>query len=359
MKTLHLDTRPDWRGGQNQVLLLMRGLRARGHGAELVALEGSPLAQRAASENFPVHSFPGLFARARAARRLKKLLAEHFDVVHAHDPHALTAAWLAGAHRQTALVVARRVVYGLHALGLSRYRAARRILAVSRFVAESVTASGISPAQVEVVYDGVELPAATSREQRLRARARWGVREDEILLGCVAYLVPGKGQEHLLSAMAAVRARFPNCRLLLAGDGLCRPQLERLAGELGLSSCVVFAGFVEEAAEIYRGLDCFVFPAVGEALGTSLLAAMAHSLPAIAVASGGVPEIIEDGVNGLLIPAPEAGGIARCLLGLLGDRVLAARLGAAARETIAGRFTADRMVEQTLRNYEQCIQLTR
>jgi glycosyltransferase involved in cell wall biosynthesis len=356
MKTLHFDTRPDWRGGQNQILLLMRGLRARGHGAELAALEGSPLAQRAASENFPVHSFPGLFTRARAAQRVKKLLPEHFDVVHAHDPHALTAAWLAGAHRQTALVVARRVVYGLHALGLSRYRAARRILAVSRFVAESVTRSGIPAAQVEVVYDGVELPAAVSPEQRQRARARWGMREDGILLGCVGYLVPGKGQEHLLRAMAAVRERFPNCRLLLAGDGPLRPQLERLAGELGLSSCVVFARFLADPGEVYRGLDCFVFPAVDEALGTSLLAAMAHSLPAIAVASGGVPEIIEDGANGLLIPAPEAGGIARCLFGLLGDRVLAARLGAAARETISARFTADRMVEQTLHNYGACTQ---
>jgi glycosyltransferase involved in cell wall biosynthesis len=359
MKTLHLDTRPDWRGGQNQILLLMRGLRARGHGAELVALEDSPLARRAASENFPVHSFSPLFARARATRRLKKLLAERFDVVHAHDPHALTAAWLAGAHRQTALVAARRVVYGLHPLGLSRYRAARRILAVSRFVAERVAASGIPRAQVGVVYDGVELPAAASPEQRQRARARWGVRDDEILPGCVGYLVPGKGQEHLLRALAAVRTRLPNCRLLLAGDGPLRPQLERLADELGLSSCVVFAGFVEDAAEVYRGLDCFVFPAVGEALGTSLLGAMAHSLPAIAVASGGVREIIEDGVNGLLIPAPEAGGIARCLFGLLGDRALAARLGAAARETIAARFTADRMVEQTIRNYEQCLEPTR
>jgi glycosyltransferase involved in cell wall biosynthesis len=355
MKTLHLDTRPDWRGGQNQILLLMRGLRARGHGAELVALQGSPLAQSAASENFPVHSPSPLFARARAARRLKKLLADGFDVVHAHDPHALTAAWLAGAQRQSRLIVSRRVVYGLHALGLSRYRAAHRILAVSRFVAESVVRSGIPPAQVEVVYDGVELPAAASPEQRLRARERWGAHEDEILLGCVGYLVPGKGQEHLLRALAVVRARFPNCRLLLAGDGSCRPQLERLAGELGLSSCVVFAGFVEDTAEVYRGLDCFVFPAAGEALGTSLLAAMAHSLPAIGVASGGVPEIIEDGVNGLLIPAPEGGAIARCVLGLLGDRVLAARLGTAARETVAARFTADRMVEQTIRSYEQCL----
>jgi len=359
MKTLHLDTRPDWRGGQNQILLLMRGLRTRGHGAELIALEGSPLAQRAASENFPVHTFPKLFGRAGAARRLKKLLAENFDVVHAHDPHALTAAWLAGAHRQTALVVARRVVYGLHAVGLARYRAARRILAVSRFVAESVTASGIPPEQVEVVYDGVELPAAASPEQRRQARARWGSREGEILLGCVGYLVPGKGQEHLLRAMPAVRERYPNCRLLLAGDGPLRPQLEGLAGELGLSSCVVFARFLADPGEVYRGLDCFVFPAVGEALGTSLLSAMAHSLPAIAVASGGVPEVIEDGVNGLLIPTPEAGAIARCVFGLLGDRVLAARLGAAARETIAARFTADRMVEQTVRNYEACLQPAR
>jgi glycosyltransferase involved in cell wall biosynthesis len=358
MTSLHLDTRPDWRGGQNQVLLTLRGLRARGHGAELMALEGSPLERRARAEGFQVHAIPREFVRYAAARRLRKLLpARRFDVVHAHDPHGLTAAWLAGAHRRSGLVASRRVGYPLSrsALGLARYRATRRILAISQFVAQSVIASGIAPELVRVVYEGVELPAIPTPEMRLRARQLWGVREGEVLLGCVGYLVPGKGQEVLLRALPAVRQRFPGCRLLLVGGGPCLANLERLARELEIEPGVTFAGFVEDVAEVYRALDVFLFPAIGEGLGSSLLAAMAHSLPVIAVASGGVNEIVESNRNGLLVPSPSWDEFAKAILHLLEDRAEAKRLAAAARERIAERFSADRMVDGTLEQYRECL----
>ena len=355
MNTLHLDTRPDWRGGQNQVLLLLRGLRARGHGAELMALRGSPLESRARAEGFAVHTLSARLMRLSAAQYLRRLLRQkRFDIVHAHDPHGLTAAWLAGAHHRAALVASRRVVYPLSAssLGLARYRAAQRILAVSQFVARSVIASGIESAHLAVVHDGIELPPAPTVEMRRQARARWGVGDDDALLGCVGYLVPNKGQGALIRALPAVRARFPRAKLLLAGDGPCRRQLEELAQGLGVASAVIFAGFVEEIADVYRALDVFLFPSLGDALGTSLLAAMANGLPVIAVASGGVPEVVESERNGLLVPESRAEQFSEFIMSLLADGAKLARLGAVARETIASRFTADRMVEKTLQQYQ-------
>ena len=358
MNTLHLDTRPDWRGGQNQILLLLRGLRGRGHGAELMALRGSLLAFRARAEGVIVHDLPSRLMRLGAARHLRRLLQQkHFDIVHAHDPHGLTAAWLAGAHRRSALVASRRVAYSLNPsnLSLARYRATRCILAVSSFVAQSVIASGIDVAHVTVVHDGIELPPVPTAEMRSEARARYGVAEDELLLGCVGYLLPEKGQDALLRALPAVRAHFPRTKLLLAGDGPSRPQLEKLAGELGIMPAVIFAGFVEEVAEAYRALDIFLFPSLAEPLGSSLLAAMAHGLPVVAVASGGVPEIVESGRNGLLVTASRAEEFAGAILELLADPAKAARLGEAARETVTLRFTADRMVEGTLAEYQKTL----
>jgi len=114
----------------------------------------------------------------------------------------------------------------------------------------------------------------------------------------------------------------------------------------------LFAGHVEDVSEVYRALDLFVFPSLAEPLGTSLLAAMSCGLPVMAVAAGGVPEVIEEG-SGLLLAQSSPEEIARAAVGLLLDRELAARLGAAARRVIERRFTADHMVDATLKIYSE------
>ncbi len=358
MKILHLDTRPDWRGGQHQILMTLRGQRERGHDAQLMTRSDSPLQQRAVADLFSVHTFPPRFVRLNALLCLREIVdQQRFDVVHAHDPHALSAAWLARAHRRSALVVSRRVAYPLSRgwPGLARYRAAHRIIAVSRFVEASVIAAGIEASRVGVVYDGVEIPAATSVEARAEARRRWNIADATMLLGCVGYLLPEKGQELLVRAMTIVNAEFPACKLILAGDGPLRARLESLAAELELTNTIIFAGFVEDTEAVYQALDAFVFPSLAEPLGSSLLAAMAHSLPAIAMASGGVPQIIEDRRNGVLVGAPDATELARAIQSLLRDPQSARRLGDAARETVARRFTAGLLAENTLHEYDLAI----
>ena len=355
MRILHLDTRPDWRGGQLQILLTLRGLRERGHDAQLMARRDSPLARRAAAEGFSVHLFPPRFLRLQAALCLREILDQQtFDIVHAHDPHGLTAAWLTRAHRRSRLVIARRVAYPLSRapLSLARYHAACRIIAVSQSVADSVVASGINSSRVAVVYDGVEIPPAITTEMRRAARTQWNITDQDLLLGCVGYLLPEKGQETLLRVLPQIRAHFPNCRIILAGDGPCRVKLQTLARELGIVEAVIFAGFVEDVQAVYRALDLFVFPSLAEPLGSSLLTAMAHGLPVIAVASGGVPEIIEDGRNGILVDSPDALKFAAAVCQMLDDRNGAARMAKAARETVERRFSAELLAENTLHQYQ-------
>ena len=355
MTSLHVDLGRQWRGGQHQALLLLRGLQARGHRAALLAVEGAPLAERAQAEGILVHTVGRRAVRLQAAARLRQLLRQRqFDVLHLHDAHALTAAWLVRACRRTCVLASRRVAYRLQSnpVSLSRYRAAHRVLAISRFVAETVRAAGIPADRVDVVYDGVDFLSLPPTAMRHSARRRWGVADKEKLIGCVGYLVPGKGQEFLLRALPTVLEQFPTCRLLLIGDGPCRPQLERLVRQLGLQSAVSLAGFVDDLAQVYSALDVFVFPSLLEGLGTSLLAAMSYALPVVAAQGAGL-EVVEDGRNGLLVPASDSTALASALVHLLDDAELAARLGAAARETIQQRFTADRMVENTLRIYQQ------
>lgn len=362
MKILHVDTRPDWRGGQQQILLTMRGLRDMGHDAQLLTRAGSLLGDRASADKFLVHTFSARFARFQMVLCLKEILHQQdFDVIHAHDPHALTAAWLAGAQRRAALVTSRRVAYPLTRTwpGLARYRAAHRIIAVSKFVAESVAASGIDSRRVAVVHDGVELPPGITRVQRQEARRRWSIDDSTRLIGCVGYLLPEKGQDLLLRAMTYVAAQFPDCKLILAGDGPLRFRLERLTTDLALEDQVIFAGFVPETESIYRALDVFAFPSLAEPLGSSLLAAMAHGLPVVANARGGVPEIVENGRNGLLTSSAAPEQLAEAICSLLNGPQTAARLASAGRETIAQRFTVPLLARNTFREYEIALALAR
>lgn len=282
---------------------------------------------------------------------------QQFEIIHAHDPHALTAAWLARAHQGSALVVSRRVAYPLGQAwpALARYRAAHRIIAVSRFVAKSVIASGIDAGRVGIVHDGVEIPTAISAESRAAARRRWRIPDNAILLGCVGYLLPEKGQELLIRAMPLVLTEFPNCKLLLAGDGPLRPRLESLVVDLELQNAVIFAGFVENIDSVYRAFDAFVFPSLAEPLGSSLLAAMAYGLPAVAIESGGVPEIIENERDGALVSIPNESELARLICDLLGDPQKMRLLGKAARQKIARDFTAGQLAGNTLHEYEKAL----
>jgi glycosyltransferase involved in cell wall biosynthesis len=355
LTTLHVDLGKQWRGGQNQALLLIQGLRSRGHGAELVAVEGSPLAQRARAAGVRVHGVSPVARQFLAALPLKTALRRsRFDLVHCHDAHALTAARLSAAHREAAVVASRRVAYTLSRTiwGLGRYQCARYIIAVSRFVRDGLIGQGLPGEQVEVVYDGVELPRLPSPEERADARRRW-MDDAAPLIGCVGYLLPEKGQELLIRALPLVRERHGGCRLLLAGDGPCRSELEALSTKLGVREAVRFAGVVEDVTAVYQALDAFLFPSSAEPLGSSLLAAMAHALPVVALARGAVPEMVEDGKSGLLLPEPDVSALAAAVTRLLDDAALRNQLGQAARRTIEERFTADRMIDRTLDLYRR------
>lgn len=357
MKPLIADLETEWRGGQNQALLLLRGLRERGRGAELLAARNSELARRGRAVGIPVHEVSRAFAGAAAAPALRRLLADgRFSVLHANEPHALTAAWLARAHRSVSVFASRRVAYPLRneRLALARYRAATKIIAISQFVREQAAASGLPREKFCVIYEGEDVPPEVTPAERAAARERWKIPAEAPLLGCVSVLAPDKGQEELIRAMPGLRAEFPGTRLLLAGEGPSRPQLEALTASQGVTDAVIFAGFVTGIAEVYAALDVFLFPAQFEGLGTSLLAAMARGIPPVAYRRCAFPEIIEDGVSGCLADASED-NFSDAVRRLLADPGLRRTMGGAARKRAAEKFSSERMVEETIALYEHAL----
>jgi glycosyltransferase involved in cell wall biosynthesis len=222
-------------------------------------------------------------------------------------------------------------------------------------VADQAAASGVPPDKLRVVYEGTIIPELFSSTQRAQARRRWGVPDNAPLLGCVGVLLPDKGQEWLIRAVAELRKDYPEIRLLLAGDGPSRDKLESLANELGVTQSVIFAGFVKDVDSAYAAIDVFLLPSFFEALNNSLMAAMAHEIPSIAFRRGALTEIILDGQSGLIVSGPDVLEICAAVKRILEDRPFAQRLGQAARIRIAENFSADLMVEKTLQLYEEAL----
>jgi glycosyltransferase involved in cell wall biosynthesis len=362
---LLVDLETEWRGGQNQALLLLKALNARGDCAELVTVKGSALGKRVARRRMKVHFVMPQGARIWAALKIRALTKHRsFDVVHANEAHAVTAAWLAGAHRRAAFVISRRVGYPLAKgrLARARYKAAARIVAISQWVAERLMESGAPKEKISVVYEGVEIPVNPRPQSPHLARMRWGVAgvaddakvaRESPLLGSVGVLSPDKGHELLIRALAELRKEYSGCRLLLAGDGPSRPMLEALARELGVQQAVIFAGFVTDIESVYPALEVFLFPSSFEGLGTSLLAAMSYEVPSVAFRCCAFGEIIENEKSGLLVEPGNIAEMVKAVTRLLQDKESARAIGTAGRVRIGQIFSCEHMAEEMRKVYRE------
>src|SRR5277367_1508836 len=358
MNILYADLDRDWRGGQSQALLTLRGLRAAGHGVELITARESPLAQRAIAEGLTVIEISRQTLRLSAAIAIRRRLHRaHFDLLHVNEPHALTAAWFVGAHKRLPLLFSRRILFLLQTNWISRARfsAVTRFLPNSKAVAQKLIESGIAAARISIVNEGVEIPLLATAEQRATARQYFGVSDQNFLFGCVSFLVEGKGQEHLIEALAKVREKHTQARLLLAGDGPRQAELESLTKQLAQENAVRFLGFVRDVATVYAALDSFVFPSEFEALGTALQTAMALAIPCISTVCGGLGEVVQDDRTAL-VAEPSGPAFAAAMLRIMENPDLRERLGKAARQDIQLRLSAERMVENTIKVYGEVLQ---
>ena len=357
MFSVHIDTARTWRGGQNQVLLTVRGLRKLGHRTALVAHARGELRRRMADgpdlHPLTARSEYDLGAAWRLARLLRRLGP---DVVHAHDAHGVALAAgalaLAGRDLPTRLVVARRVDFRLAGNVFSRwkYRQVDRFICASAAIRTLLEADGIAPERSIVVHEGVDV-AGIGRAPALDARRELGLPPDAPVVGNVAALVPHKGQRHLIEAAALVRRRVPQARFVIAGAGELEADLRRQIAAGGLQQQVLLAGFRNDIIPLHKGFDIFVMSSITEGLGTSALDAMACGKPVIATRAGGLAEVVAHGETGLLVPPGDAAALAAAIVELLEDAALRQRCGAAGLARVRQVFAVERMVDDTLQVY--------
>jgi glycosyltransferase involved in cell wall biosynthesis len=358
MFSLHIDTARTWRGGQNQVLVTVMGLRSLGHRTMLVAHPEGELRQRAREglDVFPLapRTEMDLGAAWRLARLIKSLTPE---VVHAHDSHAVAMASLAlSMSTQPAklpLLAARRVDFHLRGNSLSRwkYRQVDMFICVSEAIRDMLVADGVPVDRTVIVNEGIDLERVAAAPPARLHEELW-LPHHAPVVGNVAALVPHKGQRHLVEAAALVVRQVPDARFVIAGEGELRAALERQIKDHHLEKHVMLLGFRPDVLSLHKAFDLFVMSSVTEGLGTSLLDAMACEKPIVATNAGGIPEVVLEGTTGLLVPPRDHAAMAAAIVRLLKDPALRDRMGAAGLRVVREKFSAERMVQDTLKVYQ-------
>ncbi len=357
MKIAHLDTGRSWRGGQGQVLSLLLGLRERGHELLLLAPPG-PLLERARGAGLPVSEWRARgeldWAAAWSARR--RLRRFHPQVAHLHTAHAHTLGVLAArAAGVPAVVVSRRVDFavGRHPLSGLKYRLpVDRYLAISHGVEAVLLRAGIPAARISVVPSGIDLRASLPAGADLRALL--GVPLEAPIVGTVAALAPHKDHATLARAAARVAPVRPDVHFAWVGEGECRPALERLLRELGLEGRVHLLGFRPDARALLSQFTLFALSSHLEGMCTSLLDAQALGIPVVATETGGIPEVVQDGISGVLVPPRNEEALAGALLALLAQPARRVELAEAAARSVT-RFDIANTVTQTERIYQEVL----
>jgi glycosyltransferase involved in cell wall biosynthesis len=359
--SVHVDTARTWRGGQNQVLLTVNALRALGHRAALVAHPNGELRRRAAEglELIPIgpRTEMDLSAAWRLARALKRLSP---DVVHAHDPHAVAMAALALSMgtgrgvRAPALVASRRVDFHLKRNSLSswKYRQVDCFIAASEAIRQVLLADGVPDARTVTVHEGIDVEHVDAAPL-VNVHETFWLPHHAPLVGNVAALVPHKGHRYLVEAAHQVVQQIPDARFVILGEGDLREHLERLVREHHLEKHVLLPGFRTDVLGCMKAFDLFVMSSVTEGLGTSLLDAMACAKAVVATRTGGIPEVVDDGVTGRLVPPRDPGALAAAIVALLDDEAQRAQMGRAGLARVRTRFTVERMVDATASVYER------
>jgi glycosyltransferase involved in cell wall biosynthesis len=231
----------------------------------------------------------------------------------------------------------------------------------SRIIAVSQVVKGrfdrFKKAKVEVVYNGVDIKAFLPGSVKKDVKNKLQIRSEDIVIGTVGRLSPEKGFEYLLTAIRDVINVYPSVKVFVAGNGneKYRLYLQERINELKLSSNIIFTGFYEDVPQILRCMDIYCLPSLSEGFSRSLLEAMASGLPVIATSVGGNMEVIQDGVNGLLVPSSNPVRLASAIKELLKDKEKARRMGLAGRELVVEKFSVEKNVIRTEAVYEEMI----
>jgi glycosyltransferase involved in cell wall biosynthesis len=374
-------------GAQEHLYNLVTRLDRTRYDVSVLSLSGGPGVRRIERTGVPVCVLDDMPDDEAVAAVAAHLAAVDADVVHDHMYRAevvgTQAAWsLAQAGRRRPFVVG--TVHSSRIRSEEDRDLLRRLtprmdhlIAVSRAIVRKIEDEGRVGAPISLIYNGVDLARYSEQAACPTLLDEYGIAPDAPIVGVVARREPEKGHPTLLEAWPAVLAAVPNAHLLVVGEGSQRELLEAQAASLGLpgtrvhasrlpqlasfsaegnaAPSVTFTGRRDDVPAVTAALDVAVLPSYREAQGLSILEAMALSRPVVASAVGGIPEMIDDGRTGLLVPPRDPIALAAAITRLLTDTPLAVKIGRAGHDLVHERFCVEQMVRSVETIYDEAV----
>jgi glycosyltransferase involved in cell wall biosynthesis len=339
MRIAHINLAKGYRGGERQAELLIRSLASLDLEQLLIARASCPLAERLADAGIEIHHCSGLLSAFRATRGV--------DVVHSHEGRGVYAAWLRKEISGTPYIITRRVNNPLGDSWLTRraYTRASFVASVAADVARIVQAfdERITSRVIHSSSSGLPVDPEAAKSIRDRFPGKW-------IIGNVGALDNAqKGQEYIIEVARRMKDAHPEFQFLLVGGGDDEVMLRGLAGDL---QNISFEGWSDRVGDYLAAFDLFILPSNKEGIGGILLDAMDRALPIIASRVGGLPEIVKDGENGILIEPRSPDQLQEAILRLYDDPDLRRAMGARGRE-FSRDFTAEAMAARYLDLYKQ------
>ncbi len=311
-------------------------MRARKHTQIIASPAGSELEQKARDEGFPVASLARLRARLKGVQ-----------IVHAHTGRGQTLAWSASVGLTVKRIATRHVAFE------PRYPLIHRlkytylcdgVIAVSQAAQRAAIGAGVPGNRIEIIPTGVEVREVPDEQQRRDARREWNLEPGDFAVGHLGAFTQEKGQDVAVQALALLKDRMPNLRMILAGEG---PMRATLQASLPASS-LILPGHIQDSSRLLAALDLFIMPSRSEGWGLAALEAMASGLPVLASDTGGLAEMIDAEETGWLISPGNPRALADGILAAASDREKLRAMGLRARSR-AQRFS----IEETARRTEE------
>lgn len=342
-------------GMERHVLTLLTAMSAAGHTMCFAGPRDSWLGEQCMAQgietfDLAMHGMYDVGSAVRLARFAKRWNA---DLLHGHSQRGTHyAVWAGSWSGRPAIATAHSTT------AYSRFKRATRIICVSDAVRDFLLGLNFAPEKLLRIHSGVP-DITTTAPSRSAARAMLGLKESQLVLGMVARFVKDKGHEVAIDALPHIK--HPDTVILLAGDdnNACANELRRHIASRGLTDQVRFLGQRADVDTIYAACDQMLAPSYREALSLSLIEAAAMSLPLIASRVGGIPEVVEDGLNGLLIPPGDSRALADAINSLQENPERRSQMAIAARERFLKLFSLEQMCKSVDAAYREVLEIAR
>jgi glycosyltransferase involved in cell wall biosynthesis len=371
VSVLHIQKTIGLAGSERHLLALLPALAKRGVRVRMCVLAAGSSHQLVTAmqeqgvDVFSIPAGPDLnpVLLARLGREIRR---QQPDLVHTHLIHADLHGQLAARALGVPAVSSVHGTHGFYEKEPFRSAArlaghlARRTIAISDYTGEFVDRVAIAPKErIRVIHYGIDSEQwDMTTNERQEHRQALGLRTDEIAIGIASRLVPDKGHDVAINAFSALVQRIPTAQLLVAGAGPLQPELEALARRVCPPHRVRFLGYVADMRGFFGACDLVLFPSLpsfGEGFGLAALEAMAAGVPVLASDAGPLPEVVSDGVSGLVLPPGESVAWAEAMVDLATNSARRHQLGEQARRRAQQEFSVEEMADQTIGVYQEVL----